>query len=92
MGESFTHYFSILVYLLTVCVGVLYLYTGSSLMMSFDSEKPAIKQQIQAEFDKYANQKPPAAIKGNINKNKDNDHEKEDRYIFIVFIRPNFIN
>lgn len=32
--------------------------------MFFDAEKPAIKQQIQAEFDKNAGQRPPAPIRG----------------------------
>lgn len=45
-------------------LGTLFLYTGDSLLMFFDSEKPAIKQQIQAEFDKNAGQKAPAPTRG----------------------------
>lgn len=45
-------------------LGVLYLYVGSQLSMFFDNEKPALKQQIQAEFDKQAGQKPPAPTRG----------------------------
>lgn len=45
-------------------VGILHLYMGNSLAMLFDSEKPALKQQIQAEFDKNADQKPPKPTRG----------------------------
>lgn len=45
-------------------LGVMYLYLGSQLAMFFDNEKPALKQQIQAEFDKQAGQKPPASSRG----------------------------
>lgn len=45
-------------------LGTMYLYMGNTLMMFFDSEKPALKQQIQTEFDKFAGQKPPAATRG----------------------------
>lgn len=45
-------------------VGTMHLYMGNSLAMFFDNEKPALKQQIQAEFDKNADQKPPKPIRG----------------------------
>lgn len=45
-------------------VGILHLYMGNTLAMLFDSEKPALKQQIQAEFDKNADQKPPKPTRG----------------------------
>lgn len=45
-------------------LGTMYLYMGNTLMMFFDSEKPALKQQIQTEFDKFAGQKPPTATRG----------------------------
>lgn len=45
-------------------LGTMYLYMGNTLAMFFDSEKPALKQQIQSEFDKFAGQKPPAATRG----------------------------
>lgn len=45
-------------------LGTMYLYMGNTLAMFFDSEKPALKQQIQTEFDKFAGQKPPAATRG----------------------------
>lgn len=45
-------------------VGVMYLYIGSTLSMFFENEKPALKQQIQAEFDKNADQKAPVPTRG----------------------------
>lgn len=45
-------------------LGCLHLYTGDSLMMFFDAEKPAIKQQIQSEFDKNSGQKAPTPTRG----------------------------
>lgn len=45
-------------------LGTMFLYMGNSLMMFFDSEKPALKQQIQTEFDKFAGQKPPVPTRG----------------------------
>lgn len=45
-------------------LGVMYLYMGNALAMFFDSEKPALKQQIQAEFDKYADQTAPKPTRG----------------------------
>lgn len=44
-------------------LGTMFLYMGTTLSMFFDSEKPALKQQIQTEFDKYADQKPAAPIR-----------------------------
>ncbi|XP_055907668.1 protein mini spindles isoform X2 [Eupeodes corollae] len=45
-------------------VGTMSMYMGNTLMMFFDSEKPALKTQIQTEFDKNIGQKPPAPIRG----------------------------
>lgn len=45
-------------------LGVMYIYMGSTLAMFFDSEKPALKQQIQAEFDKHADQTAPKPTRG----------------------------
>lgn len=45
-------------------VGIMHLYMGNNLAMFFDNEKPALKQQIQAEFDKNADQKPPKPTRG----------------------------
>ncbi|XP_028170913.1 protein mini spindles [Ostrinia furnacalis] len=40
-------------------LGILSLYVGPSLINHFDSEKPATKQLISLELDKYANSTPP---------------------------------
>ncbi|XP_047538728.1 protein mini spindles isoform X1 [Vanessa atalanta] len=40
-------------------LGILSLYVGPSLINNFDSEKPATKQLISLEIDKYANSTPP---------------------------------
>lgn len=45
-------------------LGTMFLYMGNTLMIFFDSEKPALKQQIQTEFDKNAGQKPPVPTRG----------------------------
>lgn len=41
-------------------LGILSLYVGPSLLNHFDSEKPATKQLISLEMDKYANSTPPS--------------------------------
>lgn len=40
-------------------LGILSLYVGPSIVNHFDSEKPATKQLISLEVDKYANSTPP---------------------------------
>ncbi|XP_055712026.1 protein mini spindles isoform X3 [Phlebotomus papatasi] len=45
-------------------LGTMYLFMGQSLAMVFDGEKPALKQQIFAEFEKNSDQKPPVPIRG----------------------------
>ncbi|XP_053968988.1 protein mini spindles isoform X4 [Anastrepha ludens] len=45
-------------------LGTMSMYMGSTLMMFFESEKPALKSQIQTEFDKNASEKPPKPIRG----------------------------
>lgn len=45
-------------------LGTMYLYMGNTLTMFFDSEKPALKQQIMQEFEKYAGQKAPPPSRG----------------------------
>lgn len=59
-------------------LGVMYLYVGSQLSAFFENEKPALKQQIQAEFDKQANQKPPAATRGVKSAGSRNDLDDDD--------------
>uniref|UniRef100_A0A1I8P7A2 TOG domain-containing protein n=1 Tax=Stomoxys calcitrans TaxID=35570 RepID=A0A1I8P7A2_STOCA len=45
-------------------VGTMSMYMGNALMMFFDSEKPALRSQIQVEFDKNVGEKPPKPIRG----------------------------
>ncbi|XP_050081123.1 protein mini spindles [Anopheles maculipalpis] len=45
-------------------LGTMYLFMGQPLTMFFDSEKPALKQQIMAEFERCAGQKPPPPTRG----------------------------
>ncbi|XP_020818600.1 protein mini spindles isoform X1 [Drosophila serrata] len=45
-------------------VGTMSMYIGNALMMFFESEKPALKSQIQVEFDKYVGQKPSKPVRG----------------------------
>lgn len=59
-------------------LGVMYLFMGNTLAMFFDNEKPALKQQIQAEFDKNAGQPAPKPARGvtkSNSKNSVNDNE-----------------
>lgn len=45
-------------------LGTMYLYMGATLATFFDAEKPALKAQIDAEFEKNQGQRPPAATRG----------------------------
>ncbi|XP_056106843.1 cytoskeleton-associated protein 5 isoform X4 [Rhinichthys klamathensis goyatoka] len=45
-------------------LGVMYLYMGAPLRMFFEDEKPALLQQINAEFEKMQGQSPPAPFRG----------------------------
>ncbi|XP_063227944.1 protein mini spindles [Bacillus rossius redtenbacheri] len=45
-------------------LGTLYLYMGDDLRMLFDTERPALQQQIFAEFDKHAGDVPPPPTRG----------------------------
>lgn len=45
-------------------LGTMSMYMGSTLMMFFESEKPALKSQIQTEMDKNAGEKPPKPMRG----------------------------
>lgn len=63
-------------------LGTMFLHMGATLTMFFDNEKPALKQQIQTEFDKYADQKPAAPVRSMKNKSNsagdDLNEENED--------------
>ncbi|KAJ8966867.1 hypothetical protein NQ314_003261 [Rhamnusium bicolor] len=45
-------------------LGTMYLYMGASLNVFFENEKPALRDQINAECDKYEGEKPPPPIRG----------------------------
>lgn len=57
--------------------GTMSLYMGNNLMMFFDSEKPALRTQIQSEVDKNAGQKPPPPTRG-VGKSSSSDIFDED--------------
>nr|CAD7571841.1 unnamed protein product [Timema californicum] len=59
-------------------IGTLYLYIGDDLRMFFDTDKPAIQQQIYAEFDKQSGNAPPAPTRGLPRSKKDAEDEEED--------------
>lgn len=46
-------------------LGTIYIYMGPSLHIFFENEKPSLREQIVAEFDKNENLKPPIPIRGN---------------------------
>ncbi|KAL1502287.1 hypothetical protein ABEB36_007453 [Hypothenemus hampei] len=45
-------------------LGMMYLYMGSTLNVFFENEKPALRELINAEFDKYEGQTAPAPSRG----------------------------
>ncbi|XP_067640391.1 protein mini spindles isoform X2 [Eurosta solidaginis] len=45
-------------------LGTMSMYMGSTLLMFFENEKPALKSQIQTELDKNAGEKPPKPVRG----------------------------
>lgn len=45
-------------------LGTMYLYMGATLATFFDGEKPALKAQIDAEFEKVQGQRPPQPSRG----------------------------
>ncbi|XP_055925543.1 cytoskeleton-associated protein 5-like isoform X1 [Argiope bruennichi] len=45
-------------------VGTMYMYVGKSLRSFFEDEKPALLQQIDSEFEKMKDSKPPPPVKG----------------------------
>lgn len=68
-------------------LGTMYLFMGNTLAMFFENEKPALKQQIQAEFEKCAGQKPPIPTRGlskcpsksSVGDNLDDDGDNEEQ-------------
>ncbi|CAO1409163.1 unnamed protein product [Diamesa serratosioi] len=59
-------------------LGTMYLYMGNTLSMYFDNEKPALKGQIQTEFDKYAGQKAPVPTRGDISSSLKTSSNEDD--------------
>ncbi|XP_076471814.1 cytoskeleton-associated protein 5-like isoform X2 [Babylonia areolata] len=55
-----------------------YMYMGPKLRVFFEEEKPALLQQIDAEFEKVKGQKPPAATRG-LAPGGDGEEEEEER-------------
>lgn len=45
-------------------LGTMYLYIGASLNTFFENEKPAMRDLINAECDKYEGSKPPTPTRG----------------------------
>ncbi|XP_068082829.1 protein mini spindles [Anabrus simplex] len=70
--------------------GTLYLYMGQKLSVFFENEKPAIKQQIQAEFDKHVGESPPAPTRGHTKgtEDEDDDDQSPDEKININELMP----
>ncbi|KRF82972.1 protein mini spindles isoform X3 [Drosophila virilis] len=58
-------------------VGTMTMYMGNALMVFFDGEKPALKSQIQTEFNKNLGEKPPKPIRG-VQHSSTNADEEED--------------
>lgn len=57
-------------------VSTMYLFLGKTLLMFFESEKPALKQQIELECDKRSGEVPPAATRGPKSKTKPKSNGK----------------
>ena len=62
-----------------VLCGTLAMYMGNTIMMFMDSEKPALKTQIETEISKNNGQKPPQPIRG-VNKSSSPGFVNEDEY------------
>ncbi|XP_015926242.1 cytoskeleton-associated protein 5 [Parasteatoda tepidariorum] len=52
-----------------VVVGTMYMYVGKTLRSFFENEKPTLLQQIDAEFEKLSDVRPPTPVKGKVPKN-----------------------
>jgi len=59
-------------------LGTLYMYVGATLKVFFEEEKPALLQQIDAEFEKVKGEKPPAPTLGLAPKGEDDEEGGED--------------
>ncbi|XP_005107466.1 cytoskeleton-associated protein 5 [Aplysia californica] len=59
-------------------LGVMYMYMGDTLRVLFDNEKPALLQQIDAEFEKVKGVNPPAPTRKVMSAGGKDDEEDED--------------
>ncbi|XP_043507274.1 protein mini spindles [Frieseomelitta varia] len=59
-------------------LGTLYLFMGKPLLMFFENEKPALRQQIEQECEKHNGESPPAPIRGIKNKKDKISDDDED--------------
>ncbi|CAG2202668.1 CKAP5 [Mytilus edulis] len=57
---------------------VIYMYMGQQFRMFFEDEKPALLQQIDAEFEKVKGEKPPAPTRGVVAGGEVEEEEEED--------------
>ncbi|CAK9799265.1 Protein mini spindles [Anthophora plagiata] len=58
-------------------LGTLYLFMGKTLLMSFENEKPALRQQIEQECEKHNGETPPIPIRG-LKSRKDKANDDDD--------------
>ncbi|KZC12217.1 Cytoskeleton-associated protein 5 [Dufourea novaeangliae] len=60
-------------------LGTLYIFMGKPLLMFFENEKPALRQQIEQECEKHNGETPPVPIRGvKIKKSKTSDDDDDD--------------
>ncbi|KAK1119716.1 hypothetical protein K0M31_013134 [Melipona bicolor] len=59
-------------------LGTLYLFMGKPLLMFFENEKPALRQQIEQECEKHNGESPPVPIRGIKNKKDKTSDDDED--------------
>ncbi|XP_076289585.1 msps cytoskeleton-associated protein 5 isoform X1 [Lasioglossum baleicum] len=60
-------------------LGTLYMFMGKPLLMFFENEKPALRQQIEQECEKHNGESPPAPIRGvKSKKGKTSDDDDDD--------------
>ncbi|CAK9821655.1 Protein mini spindles [Anthophora retusa] len=60
-------------------LGTLYLFMGKHLLIFFENEKPALRQQIEQECEKHNGEVPPVPLRGmKSRKDKTNDDDDDD--------------
>lgn len=58
--------------------GVIYMYMGQNFRVMFDSEKPALLKELDAEIEKVKGQKPPAPTRGLASGGGDADDDEDE--------------